>query len=111
MKLRFFAREDLLVAYPGLTPVVGQPQRYVGRTFVAPHDGLGAAHPAKSEPDEFDADSEEGKRLIFRVRRNPCLWPADKETAAACGLQFTPVECLDGVVTPKSQPSRKSSIE
>lgn len=104
MKLKFFAREDLLVAYPGIMPVVGQPRLYVGRRF----DPDTRSYPATSEGDTFDSDTPEGARVLMRARRNPSLWPADKETAIACGVEFVPVDLKDGVYHP-AQPSRKTS--
>jgi hypothetical protein len=107
MKLKFFAREDLLVAYPGIMPVVGQPRLYVGRQF----DADAKTYPATAEGHTFDSDSPEGARVLMRAKRNPSLWPADKETAAACGVEFVPVEFKDGVFHPAQQASRKTAAK
>jgi len=98
MQLKFYARDDLLVAWPGMLPAVGQPRRYVGRRFDAAIRG----YPATDDPTAFDSESAEGKRLVARVRRESCLWPADKETAAACGVEFVAVDVRDGVAVPKA---------
>lgn len=115
MILKFYAREDALVRYPGLTPRAGQPARYVGRDFIAgetaPIPGTDkrqtmkpASNPAKPQPDEFDSESAEGQALMRHCRKNG-LWAADKDTAAACGVEFVPVELVDGMwVQKKSKP-------
>ena len=82
--LKFYAREDLLVFRPHVTIAPGSPEQYVGRRF----DPVTKSYPAKKEASGYDPESPQGKRLIELVRREGCLWPADAETAAACGVKF-----------------------
>lgn len=105
-KLRFFARDDLLVTVPGSRPMMGQAPQYVGRSFV-PGNGAdkGAQHPATEGPYECASDSDEGRRLALLVRRDAALWPADAETAAACGVEFVAVAVKDGIAAPAPKAS------
>jgi hypothetical protein len=110
-KLRFFARDDLLVTVPGSRPMQGQAPQYVARSFV-PGDGVkGAQYPATDKPYECEADSDEGRRLVLLTRRDGSLWPADAETAAACGVDFVAVSVKGGVAAPapKAAPQRSSA--
>ncbi len=110
-KFRFFARDDLLVTVPGSRPMMGQAPQYVGRLFVAGDGTTGASHPAKPEPYECEADSDEGRRLALLTRRDAALWAADAETAAGCGVDFVAVAVKDGVAvpTPKAAPAPQRS--
>jgi hypothetical protein len=102
MMLRFYARDDQLVPLPGQAPVPGQPLHFVGRRY----DAATRAHPADSTPTEVDSESSAGMRLAELTRRDACLWPADAETAAACGVPFVKVFIRDGVAqafTPKGE--------
>lgn len=92
MKLSFRAREDLLVRVPGMPPAIGQASMYVGREFDAKTRG----YPASKQAYEVESDSDEGRRLIKLVRREGALWPADEQTAKACGVEFVSVEFKDG---------------
>lgn len=102
-KVRFFARNDadgpLLVSVPGSRARQGQPPEYVGRKFVRADldKGMGASHPATPEPFECDSESDVGQRLRQLTRRDGSLWPADKETADLCGVEFVPVTVKDGI--------------
>jgi hypothetical protein len=89
MKLRFYAREDLPVRYPGHIPRTGSPDNYIGREFAPPYR-------AKREAFECDSESECGRRLMKLTRRDGSLWPADEETAKACGVEFQDVEFNEG---------------
>jgi hypothetical protein len=82
---------------PGLVPAIGQAESYVGRTFDAKTRG----NPATKEAFEIDSDSDAGRRLAKLCRRDACLWPADKATAEACGVEFVELEFRDGVWAPK----------
>lgn len=94
MQLKFYAREDQLVRMPGVgRGAPGQPVPYVGRAFDAKTRG----YPATEEPYAVDADSDSGRRLAELCRRDQSLWPADKETAEACGVEFV-VVAFDGGV-------------
>lgn len=113
MKLRFYAKRDLLVTMPGQsfirrnadTGAGGQAVKYVGRTHVpAVIEQAGgverivkaASNPATPDPFECDSDTPRGQRLIKMVRRDQCLWPADKETADACSVPFVETVFKDG---------------
>jgi hypothetical protein len=100
-KLRFFARDDQLVPFPGFTPAPGQIPVYVGRSF----DEKLKGHPASQEPSEFDSETREGQRLMQFARRDAALWPADEATARECGVEFVPVTVRDGVAVPAAKAS------
>lgn len=115
MKLKFYAKDDLLVTEPGAPMVTGQAVRYVGRELVPGYGptpngtpGKGATFPATAEPYECDSETERGQALIRRVyidttRHNEQpLWPADQATADACGVPFVAVTVKDGVAVPAS---------
>ena len=101
MKLKFYARDDLLVTVPGSRPVRGQAPEYVGRKFVPGTAESGASHPATVEGFECEAGGEIAARLVQLTRRDAALWPADKATADACGVPFVEVTVKDGVAAPK----------
>lgn len=120
MKLRFYAKGDLLVSVPGQTILrrnadtgaAGSPVKYVGRVHVpaklrkGPGDSVivdePASNPARSEAYECDSDTERGRRLMKLTRRDGSLWPADEATAAACGVPFVATEFSDGEHVAKS---------
>ena len=88
MKLRFRARPGKLCALPG-PRVKGTYPRYVGRKVVVT-DKLIVNQPV-DEPAEFDSASKEGRRLLRLMAVDAPdypLWPADEETARACGCRF-----------------------
>ncbi len=103
MKLKFYPKDDSIVYVPNFPKVRGAIPQYVGRTFV-PSDGTkGASFPASAEPFECDSEDENGAALLAKFRRGKRdLWPADKATADACGVEFVPVEVKDGIVVPKA---------
>ena len=84
MQLKFYAKNDLLVPVPEVILIVGAPHKYVGRH----HDPSTRSYPANELPDSYDSESREGKRLKKLVRREQCLFPANKETAQFCGVPF-----------------------
>ena len=102
-KLRFYAKDDAKLYVPNFPKVRGAIPQYVGRTFV-PSDGTnGASHPASAEPFECDSEDENGKALLNKFQRGKRdIWPADKATADACGVEFLAVEVKDGIAAPKS---------
>lgn len=106
MKLKFYARGDLLVTKPGFVPKYtgGDVPRYVGRKFVARNGNTPAHNIATKEPAEFDSESEAGRRLMLLCRRDSSLWPADQATADACGVKFVPVDFKDGEWVAKPLP-------
>lgn len=83
MKLKFLAREDLLVREAGIGPVIGEAARYYGRTF----DPATRGYPASKEPFEVDAESEDGLKCAKQCRKG-ALFAADEQTAAAIGVDF-----------------------
>ena len=115
MKLRFYPRPGMLCWDPERRPTQagGHPAGYVGRHLVrAKRDGDGnitqsAFYAANDEPYEVFAASHSGRRLAKLCRRGE-LWPADKETAAYCGVKFVRVEKGDGGewVEAKSRPKK-----
>jgi hypothetical protein len=110
VKLRFFAKDDLLVSVPGSRARQGMAPEYVGRKFVPgdPKLGTSAQHPASPEPYEVELNSEAGFRLVQLTRRDQCLWPADEETARECGAEFVKVEIKDGVAAVAAAPPAPS---
>lgn len=104
MQLKFYAREDQLVRVPGVgRGAQGSPASYVGRTF----DQKTRGYPAIEDGAAIDSDSKEGKRLAELCKRDGCLWPANKETADFCGVEFVVVEFKDGVWSRKVASSRR----
>ena len=87
MQLRFHARADACVQLAA--PRHNAAVEYVGRKHVALEDGAGS-WPAVEEPFAISDRSEFAQKLMTAARRGE-LWPADKETAEACGCAFVPV--------------------
>jgi hypothetical protein len=102
MKLKFFAREDLLVREAGIGPVIGEAARYYGRTF----DPATRSYPATKEPFETEADSEDGLKCSKQCRKG-ALFAADKTTADALGVEHIETEFSDGVHAVKKAPAAK----
>lgn len=106
MQLKFFARVGIAEPDPRFPRVQGQQARRIGR------DSSGKA---TAEPAEFDSDTAEGRRVLKLMTRESDakrraetapLIPADRETAAACGVPFVPVELgADGEFAP-AQPRK-----
>lgn len=86
MELRFLARAEHCVHWPGLK-MAGSLATYAGRTYDAATRGW----PASAEPFVVDSESDAGKRFAELTRRDGALWPADEATAAHCGVKLTPV--------------------
>ena len=95
MKLSFYARrEHRCNARPGAGGVHGQAIKYIGVNW---DDAKKCAVPSP-EPFTFEADrSPTSKALAAKLlqqmcsvngRKDPPLWPADEETARACGRPF-----------------------
>ncbi len=107
MKLSFCARGDQLVSLPGEHRIVDQMPRYVGRVakILNVGDKKAAAFPAAPDPFCCDSDSDTGRRLTKLCTRDGSLWPADRETAEHCGVDFVPVEHRDGEWIPKAPKS------
>jgi hypothetical protein len=107
MKLRFFAKDDDLVYVPTSVRMSGQAPQYIGRRLEQGNDGRdgqprkAATFPATEEAWECDADSADADEILNRFRRGKRrLWPADAETAAACGVEFVRVVVKAGVAVP-----------
>jgi len=110
MKLRFIAREDALATVPGSRASVGQSAHYVGRTYVAPKDGKGGMYPATQEPHEAMFDMSKQDDVIrfnryVKIAKRGDIWPADQETAAACGVEFVQASFKAGEWTRGAAPA------
>jgi len=106
-KLRFYAKDDDLVYVPTSVRMSGQAPQYIGRRIERGNDARdgktakNATFPATNEAWECDADSADALEILNRFRRGKRpLWPADAETALACGVEFVKVEVKDGVAVP-----------
>ncbi len=115
MILKFYAR-DGLVREPGRRPMIGQAAVYLGREFVPPskrEDGsiVDAALPATKDGFTWDTDRHEHahNEHVMKAARKGAFWPADKDTAAACGVAFVDVEFKAGVFAEKSKPAARAS--
>lgn len=104
-RLKFWAKEDLLVSLPNSVRIVGQPARYVGRKF----DPSTKGYPATKEPYECEAKSREGRRLISLMRRESSLYPADQETAEICGVPYNELEFKSSVWKTKDTNNTRSN--
>jgi len=115
MKLRFYARGDALVTVPGVQPQIGQSLPRVGRTNVhTPAEVLDEYHakagvkpgflvpPATRDAYEVDSESPAGQRLKKLIRREPCLWAADAETADECGVPFVDLKFVNDSWVPEN---------
>ena len=101
--LRFIAREDALATVPGSRPSIGQAAFYIGRKYVPPDrtTGKGARYEATEEPFEvtFDLDKQEDAgrfNRYIKIAQRGDIWPADEETAEACGVDFVPTTFSNG---------------
>ena len=104
-QLKFYARADSMVAVPGTTAFAGQVSRYLGRETKVENAGTPeeiVSYPATEAGFTCDTGSQIGDRAMKLTRRDFAFWPADPDTAAACGVPFTPVEFNAGVWTEKS---------
>jgi hypothetical protein len=60
------------------------------------------AYPATEKAFEVDSDTDAGRRLKLICWRDADIYPADKQTADHCQVQFADVAFADGVWTEKS---------
>ncbi|UOF77398.1 hypothetical protein [Caudoviricetes sp.] len=104
MKLKFLAREDLLVREGGIGPVIGEAARYYGRTF----DPATRGYPAVKELFEVEAESYDGVKCAKQCRKG-ALFAADKGTADALGVTFIETEFKDGAHVVKSPKGEKKA--
>lgn len=95
--LKFFPAPGALVRIPGASPSVGDAAPYVGRTL----DRATRGYPATGESFDVAPGTETARRLCKLATRDRSLIPADKATADACGLTFTPYELVDGEFQPE----------
>ncbi len=107
MKLKFYARGDALVTIPNEQRIVGNPAEYVGRKRIKEGDNF--AYPATRDP--FVCPPEMAPRLAKLTRRDNSLWPADKETAQACGVGFKKVEYSGGEWIPEIARSKQTRAD
>ena len=99
MKLRFLAREDLLVRELGV-------HRYYGRTFDAATRGW----PATKEGAEFESGTPDAEKCAKSCRKGE-LFAADEATAQAVGVGFVAHDFKDGVYTARlARPATKPVI-
>jgi hypothetical protein len=102
-KLRFYAKDDGEESHrmyvPSSVRMHRQLPQIIGRTTVIVDGKI--THPATTEPWECDAESADAAEILNRFRRGKRpLWPADAETALACGVEFVKVTVKDGVAVP-----------
>jgi hypothetical protein len=92
MKLRFYARTGTLVPDPRQRRrTAGEQAMYVGRYFDQPKH----AYLTSKEGTEFDdtfLDPGQVATLKRACSRDSALWPADEQTALACGVPFVELE-------------------
>ena len=120
MQLRFYARGDDLVRHPGVLSAIGQPARYIGREFIAgeaERDASGktrtktpSSNPATKDGSVFDSETAEGQAAARHCRKL-ALWPADRDTAEFCGVQFVAVEFKDGVWLEKPAAAPRAALK
>jgi hypothetical protein len=91
-------------------PAVGQPVRYVGRTYDPKMNGW----PADKEPMRLDT-SKVPPALVAKLRKRAGtgdILPHDPETASELGVSYCPVEWTDGEwtkATVKTQTKRSQA--
>lgn len=114
--LRFYARDGHVCPWPG-QKAVGQVRRYIGRKTKIERDHKGRVtfigHPATEDAVEIDPKSDAGRRIVrlMKIENEAPLWPADKETARACGVKFVETNFRDGehrAATSAEKPAKKS---
>lgn len=92
--LKFYSKGNLLVRVPGFRPVVGQAPKYVCRHL------SNMSYPANQDAFVCEKDTDIGRRLVNLVKTEYSLYPADQETAKACGVKFVEVHLVDGEYVP-----------
>lgn len=99
MQLSFYAKGRNLVAANTITGP-NQIRKYAGRTrrsekIQDPRNPQNTvtrySYVATQEPFTVDKNTDLGRKLMRAVRREGSLWPADQETAKACGVSFKQV--------------------
>jgi len=97
MKLKFFAKAEHVVHFPAPRRA-GQLHNYVGRQFVAHEEDKAARESrvagqnrATKDGLEIEAGTPEAE-ILCQYARQGGLWCADKATAEAVGVEFTPVK-------------------
>jgi hypothetical protein len=109
MTLSFYAREGLLAYVPNNIGRVGQSPRYIGRSHTLGTATKPAEYPATVDPTAFPSPDTQTVARLTHLCRDGAIWPANSETAAACGVQFVPVEYKDGawVAAERSSPRKR----
>lgn len=105
MTLRFYARHDHRVLYPGLKTGAGQPPIYLGRDFIRAANGNPSMAPATEAAIECEFGSEVANRIIRLMivdAVDPPFFCADEATAAVAGLPYVPAEFSQGVWSERS---------
>jgi hypothetical protein len=114
MTLRFYARHDHRVLYPGLKTSNGQPPMYLGRAFIRgevdekgnPVPGKPPSAPATQAPIECELGSEVANRIMRLMivdAIDPPFFCADEATANATGLPYVKADFSDGVWSERPQ--------
>lgn len=117
MKLKFYAKPEHVVHYPGAR-FAGQIHNYVGRQFVVSDDPKAARREgqnrATKEGFEIESESDEG-RILTAYAKDGGLWPANAETAAAVGVKFTEVSydesAFEWTAVAAARPAKSNSKE
>lgn len=100
MTLRFYARHDHRVLYPGLKTPAGQPPIYLGRDFIRAADGKPAMAPATQAAIECKFGDPVANRIIRLMTIDAVDAPffcADEQTANATGLPYLSPVFEEGV--------------
>src|SRR5262245_59651533 len=101
MKLRFYARGTSYVSDFDALECPNPLRRFVGRKLTE-LDGGRTTFAPKSAPEETNARPE-----LIKAAWDGELWPADVETARACGVPFDPT--FGGEFTP-AKASKKENV-
>lgn len=104
MKLKFLAREDLLVREAGVHPRIGEASRYYGRTF----DPKTRAYPATQDGFEVEEGTEDAEKCAKQCRKG-ALFAGNKQTAEAIGVELLVTEFKDGAHTVKRKGTEKAA--
>jgi hypothetical protein len=99
MKLRFYARGTAHVSDFDALERPNPLRRFIGRRLTEMEGGRMAFVP-KPDPDEVTARPE-----LVKAARDGELWPADEETARACGVAFDPTFAGERANAKKKQPA------
>lgn len=90
MELKFVAPGTTLVPIPGVTYRTGQAARRVGARW----DADLQKYVLTNRPHVVRKSDLEHAMSLKRLTRKGQLWPADADTARACGVRFQPLTWL-----------------